>query len=115
MFVPSSPPPALFPFRTTHKSPSTTHAQKAPKLTPQPPPVSPGPAAATKHKPHAHHRDPGLAMEDYFREGELRSKEEDYTLERKTGGEVAPPPRAVGPPPRATAGSPGKDGEGGKE
>jgi hypothetical protein len=54
-------------------------------------------------------------MEDYFREGEQRSREEDNVPESKTSKGIPPPPKAGGPPPRAMAASPEKDVGDGKE
>lgn len=73
--------------------------------TPPPPPVtSPGPKRDRKHhKPTGK----GLDIDDYFNEGEMKSKELDYAPSpRKSPG--PPPPRAGGPlrsggPPRAEA------------
>lgn len=36
-------------------------------------------------------------MDDYFKEGEQKSLEEDYAPKKATGG-VPPPPKAGGPP-----------------
>jgi hypothetical protein len=52
---------------------------------------------------------PSEAMEDYFREGEQKSREEDYVPEAKTSKGIPPPPKAAAPPPRAMASSPEKD------
>lgn len=98
-----------------------------------PPPAStspaPGAGAAKRAKPRAHHHHhhhhahapPAAAvggLDDYFREGEAKSLEEDYVPKKKEGG-VPPPPRAGGPPkggpPRSGTGTPAAGGEGEKE
>ncbi|KAI9770993.1 MAG: hypothetical protein M1840_002697 [Geoglossum simile] len=72
------------------------------------------PGAHAKHKPRAHHNlGSSSVMDDYFREGEQKSKEVDDVPETERGKGVAPPPRAGGgppPPPRVGAVSPEKKG-----
>lgn len=95
---------------SSNPSPNATSTFLIPASQPLPPPVrapSRG-APAQKHKQRVHHHHPGSAMEDYFREGEQRSKEEDHALEPKAGKGIAPPPKAGGPPPRSAAASPEK-------
>lgn len=62
---------------------------------------SPGPptsAGAKSKKQRAHHNvSPSKGLDDYFAEGEKKSKEEDYAPTGKSGG-VPPPPKAGGPP-----------------
>jgi len=66
------------------------------------------PGAQAKHKQRAHHNlDSSSVIDDYFREGEQKSKEADHVPETKGGKELAPPPRG---PPRAGAASPEKKG-----
>ncbi|KAJ8070276.1 hypothetical protein OCU04_000659 [Sclerotinia nivalis] len=57
-------------------------------------PVSATPARK-KEKKHAHN--PNNFMDDYFMEGEKKSRELDHAPSTKTGG-VPPPPKAGGPP-----------------
>lgn len=82
-----------------------------------PPPASTSPAPAgvsKKAKPRAHHAHgpPAAAvggLDDYFREGEAKSQEEDFVPKKREGG-VPPPPRAgAGGPPR---GGPPRSGTG---
>ncbi|KAF2130064.1 hypothetical protein P153DRAFT_289728 [Dothidotthia symphoricarpi CBS 119687] len=61
-----------------------------------PPPQGPPP----KRKQRAHlglSPNGGGGLDDYFKEGEQKSMEEDFTPKAKSGG-VPPPPRAGGPP-----------------
>lgn len=51
--------------------------------------------ARKKEKKHAHN--PNNFMDDYFMEGEKKSRELDHAPSTKTGG-VPPPPKAGGPP-----------------
>ncbi|KAF2266203.1 hypothetical protein CC78DRAFT_492326 [Lojkania enalia] len=75
-----------------------------PSKSPPPPP----PAATTaggglpKRKQRAHHHahvspSGGGGLDDYFKEGEQKSLEDDYAPKAKTGG-VPPPPKMGGPP-----------------
>ncbi|KAI9775730.1 MAG: hypothetical protein M1839_000932 [Geoglossum umbratile] len=70
------------------------------------------PGIQAKHKQRVHHNlGSNSAMEDYFREGEQKSREVDYVPETKAGREISPPPKAGGgppPPPRARTVSPEK-------
>jgi hypothetical protein len=53
--------------------------------------------APPKRKQRAHAAPPGAGgLDDYFKEGEQKSKEDDYTPKGKGG--VPPPPKAGGPP-----------------
>ncbi|KAF3005045.1 hypothetical protein E8E13_009286 [Curvularia kusanoi] len=53
--------------------------------------------APPKRKQRAHAAAPGTGgLDDYFKEGEQKSKEDDYTPKSKGG--VPPPPKAGGPP-----------------
>lgn len=63
--------------------------------------ISPPPMASTSRKAPPRTRSraapAGMDMDDYFREGEAKSKEEDFTSSNKS--KVAPPPpRSDGPP-----------------
>lgn len=53
------------------------------------------PPARKKEKKHGH--TPNSFMDDYFMEGEKKSRELDHAPTAKSGG-VPPPPKAVGPP-----------------
>ncbi len=53
--------------------------------------------APPKRKQRAHIATPGGGgLDDYFKEGEQKSKEDDYTPKGK--GDVPPPPKVGGPP-----------------
>ena len=83
-------------------------------LSPPPPPMmNPGqapkssssPAPARHGRRHRHVQAPGVSFDDYFRESEQRSKEEDYVPSRHQTP-VPPPPKGAVPPPPPKAGSP---------
>jgi hypothetical protein len=55
--------------------------------------------AKTGKKQRAHHSfTPGGGMDEYFKEGEEKSKELDYGSSSKPSSTVKPPPKAGGPP-----------------
>lgn len=66
-----------------------------------PPPPQGGPPQNTSHLPSrkkkAHGASPNKMMDDYFLEGEKKSRELDYAPSSK-GSAVPPPPKAGGPP-----------------
>lgn len=71
-------------------------------------PPPPGAGAGVEKKPgrkiRAHHAvSPTAAMDDYFAEGEQKSKEQDNAPTPKPGSGLPPPPprSGAGPPPRA--------------
>jgi hypothetical protein len=72
-----------------------------------PPPPPQGAAAPRKKNRHAHGASPSKAMDEYFMEGEKKSRELDYAPTSKGSG-VPPPPKADGPP---KAGGPPKADE----
>ncbi|KAF2100031.1 hypothetical protein NA57DRAFT_75534 [Rhizodiscina lignyota] len=59
------------------------------------PPVGAG-SKAKKHRAH-HNISPSKGFDDYFAEGEMKSKEQDHAPTSKSGA-VPPPPKAGGPP-----------------
>lgn len=63
------------------------------------PPPQGGATKAKKQRAHHAHVSPsgGAGLDDYFKEGEQKSLEEDYAPKVKTGG-PPPPPKAGGPP-----------------
>ncbi|OCK86174.1 hypothetical protein K432DRAFT_376982 [Lepidopterella palustris CBS 459.81] len=74
-----------------------------------PPPGAPPPAGHGKtRKARAHHAhvSPTAGLDDYFKEGEQKSKEQDYAPSTRAGS--VPPPPKIGGPPRA--GGPPKSG-----
>lgn len=67
-----------------------------------PPPTSGTIPARKKDKKHAHGHSPGKsALDDYFMEGETKSRELDHAPSRKST--PAPPPPKAGGPPKAGA------------
>jgi hypothetical protein len=80
------------------------------------PPPPPGGGGGRAKKARAHHNvAPVSDMDEYFKEGEAKSKEEDYAPSSK--GALPPPPKAGGkmppPPPKSTtpgAGAKAEDG-----
>lgn len=66
---------------------------------PPPPSSSPGPPQGRPKKARAHHAAP--TMDEYFAEGEQKSRETDNTPTPKPGGGLPPPPPRAGGPPRA--------------
>ena len=65
---------------------------------PPAPPTGDGPPKTAK-KARAHHVvSPGTSMDDYFKEGEEKSKELEGRSTPKPGSTVPPPPKAGGPP-----------------
>lgn len=85
----SSPPPLSSPSAALNNNNSTA-----------PPPRS---AKSTRRNRHAA-VSPNRTFDEYFAEGEQKSKEQDFAPSRK-GTPLAPPPKAGGPPPSATAGA----------
>ena len=83
-------------------------------LSPPPPPMmdpsqapkqSPSPAPARHGRRNRHAAAAGVSFDDYFRESEQKSKEEDYVPSRHQTP-VPPPPKGAGvPPPPPKAGS----------
>jgi hypothetical protein len=62
-----------------------------------PPAAGPPRKTGQKTRPRAA---PALDMDDYFKEGEAKSKEQDFAPSRsKAGTPIAPPPKVGGPPP----------------
>ncbi|KAL8831900.1 MAG: hypothetical protein Q9170_005093 [Blastenia crenularia] len=106
---PQSKAPSLYP-------PSSLATQSSDTLVPAsmtspPPPSATFPAAAGP--PKGATRKPrnvaasNMTFDDYFREGEQKSKEEDYALSTKTSGTPPPPPKsAKAPPPQAKSPEP---------
>jgi hypothetical protein len=68
---------------------------------PSPPPGAGPPKRERKARVHAH-ISPSLEIDEYFREGEEKSREQDHAPTSKAASGVPPPPR-VGPPPKAAA------------
>lgn len=72
--------------------------------------VAPVTSTPAKKKEKKHGHNPNNFMDDYFMEGEKKSRELDYAPTAKSGG-VPPPPKAGGPPragtPKATSPFPG--------
>lgn len=87
--------------------------------TSKPPGVSAPPMGMGGRRPKAHHtkssaKAAALDMDDYFNEGETKSKENDFAPSPKPGSNaIAPPPKATGPPPKATG--PGKESQGAED
>jgi len=79
--------------------PTTPPVPKSPTLTDGNGPSRSGPQRSRKAR--AHH--PAIAMDDYFKEGEEKSKEQDYAPSTKAGA-LPPPPKMGGPPRAASAG-----------
>ncbi len=66
-----------------------------------PPPTSESPGHQPKvgRKARAHHGvSPNSAMEEYFKEGEQKSKEQDDSPSVGANSSAPPPPKAGGPP-----------------
>lgn len=98
-------------------APEDTSHFLVPADLPIPPPptgstISPPPtgAAARKARPRPRAAPSGMNMDDYFAEGEAKSKEEDYSLSSKSTSAALPPPPKAGGPPRAA--STAEQGEG---
>lgn len=76
--------------------------------TSKPPGASAPPMSMGGRRPKAHHtkssaKTAALDMDDYFNEGETKSKENDFAPSPKPGSNaIAPPPKATGPPPKVT-------------
>ena len=64
------------------------------------PPTTNGPPRKVAHRPARPRAAPsGMDMDDYFKEGEAKSREQDFGPSRsKAGTPVAPPPKTGGPP-----------------
>ena len=64
------------------------------------PPTTTGPPRKVAHRPARPRAAPsGMDMDDYFKEGEAKSREQDFAPSRsKAGTPVAPPPKTGGPP-----------------
>ncbi|KAF2665126.1 hypothetical protein BT63DRAFT_434568 [Microthyrium microscopicum] len=63
-----------------------------------------GPPVAKRERKVRHHASPNAEIDEYFREGEQKSREEDHAPSPKPGGPgVRPPPPKVGPPPKAAS------------
>ncbi|EON67061.1 hypothetical protein W97_06178 [Coniosporium apollinis CBS 100218] len=79
-------------------------------------PPPPGGPPKSHRKARQHHAiAPASAMDEYFKEGEAKSREQDYSPASKTGPSKPPPPKVGGPPkagapPRVV--SPAVDGSG---
>lgn len=69
-----------------------------PMANPSPPPPSGGPPAGKAKKPKGH-RPPAAGFDDYFNEGEAKSREMDNAPTPKNTGGLPPPPKA---PPKAS-------------
>lgn len=67
-------------------------------------PVSAPPRSSRKKDRHAH--SPQAAMDDYFKEGEEKSRELDHAPTTKTASSLPPPPKAGGPPKADTVAAP---------
>nr|POF17456.1 uncharacterized protein c1d4.02c [Quercus suber] len=84
---------------------------------PPPPSSSPGPTPQGRpgRKARAPHAAPGAGLDDYFAEGEQKSREVDNAPKAKAGGGGLPPPppkAGAGPPRAAAAASKTVDGDG---
>lgn len=65
---------------------------------PRPPSTGPPPAGkARKQRAHHHHAAPAAGLDDYFAEGEQKSRENDKGSSPKPSSSLPPPPKA-GPP-----------------
>jgi hypothetical protein len=73
-----------------------------------------GPPAGKARKSRAHHA-PAAGLDDYFAEGEQKSRELDGTTSSSKGSAVPPPPKAGGPPKASTPVQPLAEVEGGSE
>jgi len=64
------------------------------------PPTTTGPPKKAAHRPARPRAAPsGMDMDDYFKEGEAKSREQDFAPSRsKAGTPIAPPPKTGGPP-----------------
>jgi hypothetical protein len=71
----------------------------------QPPQTTNAPPPKRERKQKHTHISPSAEMDEYFREGEEKSKKEDRPPSPKPGGGLPPPPKAGGPP-KATSPSP---------
>lgn len=84
-----------------------------------PPPSAGATSGAAKKKHHRPHHTvvspPGAGLDDYFREGEQKSLEEDYAPKSKSP--VPPPPKMGGGPPKGPpkSGTPVQQTESGEE
>jgi hypothetical protein len=87
--------PANMPFVSTKSPP------------PGAPPAGAGPPPAGKPKKARAHHTAVAGLDDYFAEGEQKSREIDKpSTPAKTGGLPPPPPKAGGPPPKAASPAP---------
>ncbi|MCJ1297960.1 hypothetical protein MMC08_000749 [Hypocenomyce scalaris] len=80
-------------------------------ISPPPPPLtttSPAPPRSTRKARHP--VSPNRAFDEYFKEGEQKSKEEDFVPSAKAATAMPPPPKAGGGPPKTK--TPGPEGEG---
>ena len=74
---------------------------------PSPPPPTSGPPAGKARKQRAHHATaPAAGLDDYFAEGEQKSREVDKGSTPKPSGSLPPPPK--GGPPKAASPAPGE-------
>jgi hypothetical protein len=90
---------------------STPASQNAEFLVPaemqfeQPPPATSGAPPKRERKQKHTYISPSAEIDEYFREGEEKSKKEDHAPSPKPGGGLPPPPKAGGPP-KASSPSP---------
>ena len=85
-------------------SPPPPTVAPPPMVSPNAPPMGSTPNAgrASRKTRHAAALSPNRAFDDYFKEGEQKSKEEDFVPSRRNTP-VAPPPKIGGAPPSAEA------------
>lgn len=82
-----------------------------PSTSPPPPTSSGGPPPAGKaKKQRAHHTLPVAGLDDYFAEGEQKSRELDRGTSPRPSGSLPPPPK--GGPPKAASPAPAAEAEG---
>lgn len=76
-------------------------------INPSPPPPGTGPPPGKAKKQRAHHHvAPAAGLDDYFAEGEQKSREIDKESTSKPDGSLPPPPK--GGPPKAASPAPGE-------
>ncbi|KAI4240600.1 MAG: hypothetical protein LQ352_007608 [Teloschistes flavicans] len=109
---PQSQSPSLFPAPSSTPNASNflvPASMTAPPLPPSQSATSPSAGPPKGAKKQRNVAAPNMTFDDYFREGEQKSKEEDYTPGTKGTAPLPPPPKSAKPPPQAGVTEPPAD------